>query len=493
MSEVALNPEKLSAPHNDIDKVYDYIEGNGRYKFLVLFAACIAYLCHMFFLFSIPFFLVKPTATCNLDGYWHECTQKEVCDNPDVLYRFEKPVEFNFVTEFGWYCDETTPPFFTATAFFLGTTFSVLIVSTLSDMVGRLPMLIAGILGNMLGLGFLIVFAGPHVCFVASFLIGFFTMANNSSSFNFLADSVPESYRESLPTVMNIAWALGEIVLALIMWSGIQWRGMCLFIFIFSASFFIPLYWLRESPKFYFSQGKIREAQLRLKNMASFNGVDSSDIHLTASAAGSGKGEQISFSQRLKIMCCEASMLKQILLVTAMFAIGNMIFYAMSLNLENMGGNAYVNGIFLAIAEVVACTCSGLALKVVNAKLALSASFSLTVVGLTGLGIFWDDPLWSIVFCVLGKLGSTSIDNLLYTLSGVFFPTAILGGALGIALFGTRFGNVLAKPMYLLGPKVMCFIMVALGIIAAVLPLFLTVRKEEKKEESSAESTEGEH
>jgi len=481
MKDSALDQSDSTDISTDIDKVYDKVEGKGRYKYLVLVAATIAYLCHMFYLFAIPFFLIRPKVTCNINGYWHECTRDDVCNNKGVSYVFDKPVQFNFVTEFGWYCDETTPPFFTASAFFIGT-FSVLIVTSVSDSFGRMPLLIIGTIGNMLGLIFLIVFANPTVVLISSFLIGFFTMANNSSSFNYVADSVPEKYRDILPSIMNACWALGEIVLALIMWSGATWRGMCLFIFIFSSTFFIPAYWLRESPKFYFSQGKIKQAQYRLNSIMRLNGTESENITLRANST-SGTEEQISFGQRMKLMCCDFSMLKQILLVTLMFVIGNMIFYAMSLNLENMGGNPYVNGIFLAVAEVVACTFSGFSLKIISPKLALSASFGLCCIGLFGLSIFWDDPIFSIVFCIIGKLGSTSIDNLLYTLSGILFPTAILGGALGMALFGTRFGNLASKPMYLLGPKLMCVIMLILGIVAAILPWFLTVKKEEKKEE----------
>ena len=471
--------------HTDIDKVYDMVEGNGRYKYVVVIAASIAFLCHMFYLFAIPLFLIQPVATCNIEGYWHECTRKEVCENDGVLYKFNKPVEFNFVTEFGWYCDDATPSLFTAMSFFLGTTFSVLIASNLSDNFGRIPVLVVGVLGNMFGLALLIAFASPYVCMYSSFIIGFFTMANNSTSFSFLADSVAEKYREILPTVMNIMWAIGEIALALIMWTGIQWRGMCLIIFLFSATFFISLYWLRESPKFYFAQKRMREAQARLRYMAAFNGVDVSRIKL-GSSASQEEEEEMTFSQRMKIMCCNFPILRQIILVTLLFTTGNMIFYALSLNLEHMGSNPYLNGTFLAIAEVVACAVGGVAIRYINPKIALSISFLLTAIGVAGLGIFWDNPFWGIAFCILGKLGSASVDNLLYTLSGMFFPTEILGGALGIALFGTRFGNLLAKPMYLLGPGFMCGVMTLFGVSAVLLPYFLkkTSLKNQDKEEA---------
>jgi len=487
MNDPVLDKNDSTDISTDIDKVYNKIEGKGRYKYLVFAAATIAYLCHMFYLFAIPFFLIRPNVMCDFNGEWHECTRDEVCSNEGVYYEFDKPDNFNFVTEFGWYCDDTTPPFFTASAFFMGT-FSVIIIISISDTIGRLPLLMIGTIGNMLGLILLVVFANPTVVLISSFIIGFFTMANNSSSFNYVADSVPEKYRDTLPTIMNICWSSGEIVLALIMWTGITWREMCLFIFIFSCLFFIPLYWIRESPKFYFVQGKTKKAQIRLNHIMNINGTESENIILRTNQSA-GNVEQISFGKRMNLMCCDFSMLKQILLVTFMFVIGNMIFYAMSLNLENMGGNPYVNGIFLAASEVVAIAVGGFSLKIISAKLALSISFALCCIGLFGLTLFWDDPIFSIVFCIFGKLGSASIDNLLYTLSGIFFPTEILGGALGIALFGVRFGNLASKPMYLLGPKLMCIVLLIMGIVATILPWFLAVKKEEKKEGIKAVET----
>ncbi len=500
MAEVTIESEKDSKTESDknsqivvedFDKVYDMIEGKGRYKYMVLWACTIAYLSHMFYLFTVPYFLIRPTAMCDIEGYWHECTQEEVCESkPAPSYYLLQPVEFNFVTEFNWYCQEATSSFFTATAFFLGTTFSVLIVSNLSDVFGRIPLMVAGVLGNMLGVTLLMYFANEYVCFISSFIIGFFTMACNSCPFNFIADSVPEKYRDIYPSIMNIMWAVGEILIALIMWAGVQWRGMCLFIFLFSASFFIPLFWLRESPKFYFSQNKLFKAYARLQKIIEVNGVElKQEIKLSFPK---GTSDTSGFGKKLAAMCCDHSMALRILLITAMLTIGNMIFYAMSLNLENMGGNAYVNGIMLAVAEIVACTCSGFSLKIVSPQLALSFSFSMTVVGLLGLAMFWDDPLYSIVFCVIGKLGSTSIDNLLYTLSGLFFPTAILGGALGIALFGTRLGNISAKPMYLLGAKKMCLIMAFFGVIAAILPWLLRKGDSAKKGSETEPKTEDE-
>ena len=480
MTDVALIPKKNPKIYTNIDKVYELVEGKGRYKYIVVLCTSISYLTYMLYLFSMPLFLLRPTATCNIDGYWRECTYEEICENEDVSYKFDVGEQFNFRTEFGWYCDDATPALFTATAFFIGTTFSALLLGSLSDAYGRLPVMILGLIGNIFGLTILAMFASPYTCLIATLIIGFFTMANDCVPFNFLADSVQESYRETLPSILNIVWAFGEIALALAMWTGIEWRTMCLINVIYTTTFFIPFLWLRESPRFYLSQNRTREAQASLRNMARINGVDISDIKLRATDSVEKEEVHPTFCSRMQLMCCEATMLKQIVIFSLMLTICNMIFYALSLNLEQMEGNPYLNAIILAIAELVSVTSGGLSLKVTTPKVAICVSFVITAVGVAGLGLFWEDPLWSIVFCIFGKIGSCSVDNLLYTVSGIIFPTAILSGVLSFGLFCTRFGSMLAKPLYLIGPGYMCMLMTVLGVIAAILTLFLKSAKEEK-------------
>ena len=474
--------------HTDMDKVYDIIENKGRYKYLVLIGATLAYLTHMFFLFSFPYFLIRPTAYCDRSGHWAECSHEEICNNikNDVSYYFLESVEYNFVTEFGWYCDLTTSSFITGPAFFAGTTISVIIVTAISDTLGRMPLLITGVTGNIFAIVLFMIAASPTTCFISSFLVGFFTMANNSSTFNFLADSVPQKYRETFPSLMNTGWAIGEIVIAGVMALGVTWRTMCLIMVLFAGLFYIPLIWLRESPKFHFAQNKIYKAQVRLKNMAAINGSSIDDIHLTSPSIGTTGNEEQTFAKRIRMMCCDRHILVQIIIVTLLFSIGNMIFYAMSLNLENMGGNPYINGISLAIAEIAAYGLSGLSLRYFGPRISTALSFLATDIGVGGLVFFWNDSLWSIVFAFIGKLGSSAVDNLLYTMSGLIFPTEILGGALGIALLGTRAGNSSAKPLILLGPEIMCGFMFILGIIAIGLSFLVKVKKQEEKEEDIA-------
>jgi MFS family permease len=437
----------------------------------------------MFFLFSAPYFLIRPTAYCNLSGNWRECSHDEICNNihTDLSYYFDKPVEFNFVTELNWYCEPSASSYYTATSFFAGTTVSVVLVTAVSDTLGRMPLLITGVTGSIFAIVLFMFHTTPMTCLITSFLVGFFTMANNSTSFNYLADSIPEKYREIFPSLMNTGWAIGEIVIALVMWTQVQWRVMGLIMVLFAATFFIPLIWLRESPKFYFVKNQLFKAKRRLNSMARVNKVHAYDVQLVSAESLTDKKEELSFSRRLKLMCCDEHMLIQIIIVTLLFSIGNMAFYAMALNLENMGANPYINGISLAIAEIFAYTISAVSLNKLGMKISLSGSFVITNIGLAGLFFLWENPFGCLVFAFIGKFGSAAVDNLLYTMSGMIFPTEILGSALGIALLGTRAGNSLAKPLILLGYKMMCILMLGLGIFAVVLSAFMKTKKKEDK------------
>jgi len=472
------------APHSDMDDVYEAVEGKGTYKYIVLLAATLAFLTHMFFLFAVPYFLILPTARCYKSGDWKECTESEICsdEEPIMPYYLDKPVEFNFITELDWYCKKFEPAFYTASSFFAGTTVSVILVTGISDALGRMPLLIIGVSGNILAIVFFMFYTTPITCLITSFLVGFFTMANNSTSFNFLADSVPKKYREIYPSVMNTGWALGEIVLALIMWTGVHWRIMAFVMVVFAASFFIPIIWLRESPKFYFSKNQLFKAKRRLKNMANVNRVKARDIQLISPGTISDKQEEVSFSKRLKLACCDKYMLLQVIIITVLFSIGNMVFYAVSLNLENMSANPYVNGISLAIAEIAAYAISAVTLNKLGMKVSLLGSFAFTTIGLAGLIFYWEDEIPCLIFAFTTKFGSAAIDNLLYTMSGLVFPTEILGAALGIALLGTRIGNALAKPLMEFGYEIICGIMLGLSVSGIFLVLFIKPKKKENED-----------
>jgi MFS family permease len=434
-------------------------------------------------MFNISFFLIRPKAHCLKNGIWEECSYDTICDN-DLPYYFDVPKEFNFVTEFGWYCDQSTSAFFTGTAFFSGTTVSIFIVTGLSDIVGRLPLLIVGTSGMIFTLVVLICFASPYMCFACSFLIGFFTMANNSSSFNFLADSIPLSKRKFFPATLNMAWALAQIAIILTMYTGIHWRTMCLGIICFVSTFFIYLYWLRESPKFYYAQGKLFKAQTRLNNIARINRAQSVILSLPKE-----KEEKVTFSVRTKMLCRDKTMLINIILVTILFSVSNMTSYALQLNLENVSGNPFLTGIFLAFAQVAACFLSSLSLKWVEPKYSVLGCITMGIIGMAGLVFLWDNPYASIVFLFCAGFGATSNDNLMYTLSGLIFPAKILGTALGAALIGTRFGNMTSKPLILIGAKNMCILALCLWVGMPILP-FLLRTKEQKEETEKPLTTE---
>eukprot|EP00826_Nyctotherus_ovalis_P002374 TRINITY_DN1046_c0_g1_i1.p1 TRINITY_DN1046_c0_g1~~TRINITY_DN1046_c0_g1_i1.p1 ORF type:complete len:505 (+),score=112.17 TRINITY_DN1046_c0_g1_i1:81-1595(+) len=471
---------------DDMDKAYDFVENRGIYKYIVLAGTILAYLTHMFLLFSYPFFLIKPTAYCDISGHFRECTKEKVCETTDrqVNYYFKVPHEFNLITEFNWYCESMTSSYYTGTSFFVGTAVSALIVTAVSDAVGRVPLLVTGVIGNIATIVFFMLHATPITCLLTSFFVGFFTMANNSAPFNFLADSVAERYRGVYPSWLNIGWALGEALIAVVMWTQVQWRVMCLIMVLFSAAFFLPLVWLRESPKFYFAQNKLYKARARLEYIASINGASIQKIKLVSPKTYSEKSkEEMGFATRCRLMCCDRHTLIQIVIITFLFTVGNVMFYAASLNIEHMGGNPYIMGITLPVAEIIGCVLSGVLLNKYGARTSLSISFMISSAGVLGLFFLWTHASGSIVFAFVGKLGATALDNSVYTMSGLIFPTEILGGALGVALLGTRLGNSLTKPLAASGPKIMCGVLFVLGVVCIGLSFLVKPREEAPKEE----------
>ena len=405
-----------------------------------------------------------------------------------MLFRsLDAKKEFNYVTEFDWYCNTETSAFYTAGSFFLGATIGCFLSIGFADIIGRLPLMIFGIIGNNVMLIILIIFASPKICLIASFSIGFFTMSDDCCSFNFLADSIPEKSRMIYPSYMNVAWAIGEIFVALIMCTGIQWRIMCLIIMIFCTTFFLYLFCVRESPKFYFSQNKIHKAQMRINSMMKINGSSIKDLTL-CTPNNYGENEKITLKKRLKIMCCNKYTLLKIIFVTIIFAVADTSIFAISLNIENLGENPYLMGPCISMSGVIGCFAVSYLLRCISLKITIVIFFIATLIGLVGLFFFWTVNILTIVFCFITKLGSSNVDTLMYTFVGTAFPTEIMGATLGIAKLGSRIGNTTSKPMMEMGIKNLCIVLIVFWVITFPLPFIMKYKINTEEDDSSCKT-----
>ncbi len=168
-----------------MDEAYKLAGGRGKYQLLVAVACWISLVTFMCFTFTVPYLLQKPQLECFEGGHWENCDAKIVCEGVSLVkYRFkDADRRYNFVTEFGLLCKDTEATFISS-AYFIGSILSCLIVNTLSDVFGRLPLLIIGNAGNVVCIAVLMLCPSYEMCVIVSGLIGLITIGNNSNSYS---------------------------------------------------------------------------------------------------------------------------------------------------------------------------------------------------------------------------------------------------------------------------------------------------------------------
>ena len=341
-----------------IGRAYEKVEGNGKYKFFVLYATIIAIWNYAIFLNSHSLMLIMPEIDCFRDDIWIKCNRDDVCLNQkyNVPYVYKKRKGHNFITEFDWYCEKTKPAYLISSMFFFGATCSALFVGMLSDLYGRVIVLCAGMLGSMASLSVLFYIGNEAICPISIFVYGAFAISVNSNSFNYLTDSIHEKYRGVFPTILAASVPVGNIIFATLMKFDLSWReGYTAMIYI-ETTFFFSLFIIRESPVYYFFRGIKKKTCNRLEHIAKINGVKRSSQQRVNIPRRDN--DPNSLQKRIKEVFRKKNYIIYLFMFCIMRFTGNLVYYGVSLNVEKMGSDTHLNAIILGFTEFIACIVS---------------------------------------------------------------------------------------------------------------------------------------
>lgn len=325
-----------------IDEAYEHIGRYGTYQKWVCVSSFITMVTCMMYVFSIPLLLVFPKVNgCTKPGTLDTLCQDTIEACAANVTRVYPNRNFNFISEFDLPCDDISSTSIVL-SFVIGSLTGSFLFSMISDNYGRLRVLLTGQIGQIVCLLIIIIAGNYHVLLVLSGICGFFVAASGTPTYAFAYDS---SHTETIKfhgTYINLVFAIGEIIVALLLWTQISWRIMLFLICIWSSLFFFIRPKLIEPPKFLLSKNRNEEALSNLQYISQTNGVALPENIQLINQNGENEKQASNFSDIIHILAEKSTLCRLLMCMFLYFSCG-FIYYGISMNIQRYKGNIYAN------------------------------------------------------------------------------------------------------------------------------------------------------
>ncbi|XP_023568973.1 solute carrier family 22 member 4 isoform X4 [Octodon degus] len=235
---------------------------------------------------------------------------------------------------------------------------------------------------------------------------------------------------------------------------------------------FIP-----ESPRWLISQKRFKEAEEIIQKAAKMNNVAAPAVIFDPVEL-----QELDSLKQPKVFILDLFKTWNVAKITIMSLLLWMLtsvgYFALSLNVPNLHGDAYLNCFLSALIEVPAYVMAWLLLRKLPRRYIIAGVLCfgggvLLLIQLVPL----DYSYLSIGLVMLGKFGVTSAFSMLYVFTAELYPTLVRNMAVGIASMASRVGSIIAPYFVYLGSYnrllpyiVMGSLTVLIGIVTLFFP-----------------------
>mmetsp|Transcript_39692 Transcript_39692/g.60825 ORF Transcript_39692/g.60825 Transcript_39692/m.60825 type:complete len:329 (+) Transcript_39692:107-1093(+) len=257
------------------------IGGFGKFQWISSLILIFSFNTSGAIFYSLPFLTVYPDYECLEGGVWVECDrQTDICDpnlpKDEWRINYDSPDSFrNFVDpdKLDLTCTKAATIGFIGTAYFIGLAISCSFIPLIADRVGRKrPLIFCMIMQTTAYLG-IILSHNVHFTTAMFFFVGFFNGGLMGILPNYMNEFVPNKYQNTVTTALNSIDSLVTAYEAVYFYFTRNWLPVHLTNF-FGAILliFLVLIIIPESPKYYYTWKKHKEARQCLTRVASVNG-----------------------------------------------------------------------------------------------------------------------------------------------------------------------------------------------------------------------------
>ncbi|XP_033741202.1 organic cation transporter protein-like [Pecten maximus] len=335
---------------------------------------------------------------------------------------------------------------FIKSLFFVGKLVGALVFGNLSDAVGRKTTLCIALV-MMFGLSFGMTWSSSSFIIYAVLmtLIGAATQGIFPVGFVLGVELVGPSKRKYAGIVIEFFFASGLMALAGISYLVRHWYYIS--IICSTPPVLFLLYWwlIPESLRWLISKRKYEEANTIIQKAAKVNKVKL-EKNVFEDEDDSTEPEP---SGRMWHLFSSRVLLLRTLVILFNWCIVAMIYYGLSLNAGNLGGNFFVNMFLSGLVEIPANIIALLLLDRIGRKKTyfFSMMFGGCACVSTILPILYgekENQTIILVLAMLGKFGVSAAFNTMYFFSTELYPTVVRNAGLGASSCASRFGGIAA-------------------------------------------------
>ncbi|XP_013411039.1 organic cation transporter protein isoform X2 [Lingula anatina] len=462
------------------DDILRHIGEFGKFqiiKYLILCISSISAGCHMMvavFIQVLPKHRCMipglPNDTYAIQGAWHELLINETIPLGSKGDYFECSLYSNFsYTNATYSCDKWVydKSVFTATfatdfglancgekwkiataqiVFMAGVLVGAFVMGALSDAIGRKPTLIISVL--LQGVcGTAAAFAPEYYSFIVlRFFVGSATAGLFMTTFVLGMELVGPSKRMIAGISIEYFFAGGLIILTMVGYFLRDWRHIELAVSVPSFAYILYWWFVPESARWLLANGKEDKAEEILRQAAKVNGKVLPEKLFEQVA----EDEEEHHGSILQIFRSPRTLVRT-LIIFLNWCVVSMVYYGLSLNSGNLGGDIFLNFFLSGLVEFPAyCFC--FCIDKVGRKgphvfgMLLGGSACLCTIF---VALYADpgDPntrWFYIALSIVGKLGATMGFAIIYVWSAELYPTVLRNSLMGFSSTFARVGGMLA-------------------------------------------------
>ncbi|XP_077977092.1 organic cation transporter protein-like [Glandiceps talaboti] len=461
---------------------------------------------------------------CGPISTFSQCQRFNVSFNGAIIYSVEKDTSYFYnstklTCEYGWeydtsqytstvshefdlVCDRSYLTALANSCYMAGLLVGSIFYGIVLDKFGRIPGLIVSIVLVTI-VGIIEAFSPNYAIFAfCRFLTGANMYGTYLAGFVLVTELVGPSKRTICGMVYNVFFGIGYMLLALFAYFIRTWWILQLVLTVPSI-LFVSYWWvIPESPRWLLSAGKDRKALKIIEKFATVNKVVLPEDIFDESWKPSIEDEQrrkeetASGSRFLVFELFRLpNMRKKTLILVYNWIANTLVYYGLSFNTSNLGGNDFVN-CFLAGAVEVPAYLLGIVIMD-NRRLGRRWSMFYTMVigGIACITASFVPPcgkyLWlGITITMISKFSITCSFGMVYVYTAELFPTPARSLGVGLCSMFARIGGIVAPQLLLMSSlwkNLPAIVFGVAAIIAGILILPLPETRGKKLPETMEE------